>query len=276
VIGYFYTDFIPRPGKFRHEAAAFPLINGRMLTDGYNKPISAIVGNFNPPSNGKPSLLNHEEVLTVFHEFGHIMHQTLTRAPYASLSGTNVAWDFVEAPSQMLDNWPWEEKIIKTLSGHYLYPSKKLPENLLKRMIEARDSQQRYFEYTRRLRLALTDMAYHTATGPVDTGAVYNKLYKDVIGVDAIEGGHAAASFSHMMDGGYDAGYYGYLWSEVYAADMFSVFQHSDPLDRKTGDRYRRTNLERGNMEDAQNLLARFLGRPSNNEAFLKKLHVSD
>jgi thimet oligopeptidase len=200
------------------------------------------------------------------------MHQTLTRAPFASLSGSSVAQDFVEAPSQMLENWPWQEKILNLLSGHYLDPSKKLPQALLKKMLEAREYQQGYY-YSRQLMLALTDMTYHSATGPVDTAAVYNKLYKDLIGVDPIAGGHFAAGFGHLM-GGYDAGYYGYLWSEVYAADMFTVFEATDPLDPATGDRYRRTILERGNMEDAQDLLDRFLGRPSNNEAFLKKLGI--
>jgi thimet oligopeptidase len=272
LIGYFYTDFIPRAGKYDH-FASFGLVNGRHLPDGYNKPVSAIVGNFNPPGNGKPSLLNHDEVVTVFHEFGHVMHQTLTRAPYASLSGANVAQDFVEAPSQMLENWPWEEKILTVMSGHYLDPGKKLPDDLLKKMIAVRDYQQGYF-FTRQLMLGLTDMTFHTATGPVDTAATYNKLYHDLIGVDPVEGGHFCAAFGHLM-GGYDAGYYGYLWSLVYATDMYSAFQKTDPLSPKTGDRYRRVILERGNMEDADVLLTRFLGRPSNNKAFLKKLHIA-
>jgi thimet oligopeptidase len=271
LIGYFYTDFIPRQRKYEH-FAAFPIIGARSLPDGYTKPVSAIVGNFNPPSNGKPSLLNHQEVITIFHEFGHIMHQTLTRAPYASLSGSSVAQDFVEAPSQMLENWPWEPKILNLLSGHYQDPSRKLPETLLKKMIEVRDYQQGNF-YTRQLMLALTDMTYHTAQGPVDTAAVYNRLYKELLGIKPIESGHFAASFGHLM-GGYDAGYYGYLWSQVFAEDMFTSFKNTDPLDPVTGDRYRRTILERGNMEDAQALLTRFLGRPSNNQAFLKKLHI--
>jgi thimet oligopeptidase len=200
------------------------------------------------------------------------MHQTLTRAPYASLSGSSVAQDFVEAPSQMLENWPWDEKILNVLSGHYLNPNRKLPEDLLHKLIAVRDYQQGYF-YTRQLMLALLDMTYHTTDGPIDTAAVYNKLYKQLIGVDPIEGGHFAAGFGHLM-GGYDAGYYGYLWSLVYATDMFTAFQNTDLLSPETGGRYRRVILENGNMKDADVLLTEFLGRPSNNLAFLKKLHI--
>jgi thimet oligopeptidase len=269
VLGYFYTDFMPRSGKYEH-FAAFTLRTGRALGAGYQIPISAIVGNFNPPTPGKPSLLSHDEVVTLFHEFGHILHQTLTRAPYASLSGSNVAQDFVEAPSQMLENWAWNEKILTLISGHYQDPSKKLPPETIKKMVQVRDFQQAY-TYTRQLSLALTDMAYHTATGPVDTAAVYDHLYKEILGIQPVEGAHFAASFGHLM-GGYDAGYYGYLWSLVYSYDLFSAFESHGLLDAETGMKYRQTILEKGNMEDAQDLLTQFLGRASNSDAFLKTL----
>ncbi len=271
VIGYFYADFIPRPNKYSH-FAAFTLHKGRVLGDSYSKPISAIVGNFNPPSNGKPSLLNHNEVVTLFHEFGHIMHQTLTRAPYGSLSGSSVPRDFVEAPSQMLENWPWQEKVLNLISGHYQNPSKKLPPEVLKKMLMARDYQQGYF-YTRQLTLALTDMAYHTATGPVDVTLTYNRIFKELTGINPVEGGHFAASFGHLM-GGYDAGYYGYLWSLVYATDLFTVFENTDILNPQTGKKYRELILEKGDMEEIPSLLIQFLGRPPNNDAFFRKLHV--
>ncbi len=271
-IGYFYADFIPRPAKYSH-FAAFTLQKGRAIDDSYSKPISAIVGNFNPPSNGKPSLLKHTEVTTLFHEFGHIMHQTLTRAPYGSLSGSSVPRDFVEAPSQMLENWVWQEKILDLISGHYQNPNKKLPTETLKKMIQARDYQQGYF-YTRQLTLALTDMAFHTTSGPVDTAATYNRIFKDLIGISPVEGGHFPASFGHLM-GGYDAGYYGYLWSLVYATDLFTAFENTDLLDPQTGKKYRDLILEKGDMEEIQPLLTQFLGRPSNSDAFFKRLHVT-
>jgi thimet oligopeptidase len=272
LIGYFYTDFIPRPFKYGH-AAAFPQIGGRVLANGaYSVPVAAIVANLTPPANGKPSLLSHDDVETIFHEFGHIMHQTLTRAPYASLSGANVAQDFVEAPSQMLENWVWDAEILNRISGHYLDHSQKLPADLLQKMIAARDFDQGYY-YTRQLMLALTDMEYHTTDGAVDTAAIYNRNYEEMIGVKAVPGGHFAASFGHLM-GGYDAGYYGYMWSLVYATDMFTRFQAGGLLSPQVGADYRRVILENGNTKDAIDLLTEFIGRTPNSDAFFKKLHI--
>lgn len=274
LIAHFYTDFIPRQGKYSH-FAAFTLVGARKIPDsqgGYRKPVSAIVGNFNPPAGAKPSLLDHDEVVTVFHEMGHIMHQTLTTAPYASLSGSSTARDFVEAPSQMLENWAWEGKILDRLSGHYTDSKQKLPPQMLNQLLKLRDYQQGYF-YTRQLMLALTDMTYHTSNEKLNTAAIYDGLYKQLLGVEPVPNGHFPAGFGHLM-GGYDAGYYGYLWSLVYATDMYTAFQKTSPLDASTGDRYRRVILERGNMEDADVLLTRFLKRPSNNQAFFKKLGI--
>jgi thimet oligopeptidase len=272
LIAYFCTDFIPRQGKYGH-FAAFPLIVGRMLRSGkYDKPIASIVGNFNPPTADKPSLLNHEEVETVFHEFGHIMHQTLTEVSYGSLAGSAVAQDFVEAPSQMLENWVWSPAVLASLSGHYKNHKKKLPPALLKKMIAARDFNQGY-SYTRQLYLGLYDMLLHTASGPVDSTALQNTLYKQIIGIDPIQGGHFQAGFGHLM-GGYDAGYYGYLWSKVYAEDMFTQFEKGGLLSPKVGGRYRRTILAQGNSEEAMELLREFLGRAPNSKAFFKKLHI--
>jgi thimet oligopeptidase len=272
LIAYFCTDFIPRTGKYGH-FAAFPLIVGRMLSSGrYGKPVASIVGNFNPPSAGKPSLLNHEEVETVFHEFGHIMHQTLTRVPYGSLSGSAVAQDFVEAPSQMLENWVWSPAILASLSGHYKNHEKKLPAGLLKRMIAARDFNQGYF-YTRQLYLGLYDMLLHTGSGPVDSTALQDTLYRQIIGIEPLKGGHFQAGFGHLM-GGYDAGYYGYLWSKVYAEDMFTKFEKAGLLNPKVGAEYRNAILAKGNSEEAMALLREFLGREPNSKAFFKSLHI--
>lgn len=272
LIGFFYTDFFPRPGKYGH-AAAFPLISARTLTDGsYSKPVAAIVANISAPANGKPALLNHSEVETIFHEFGHIMHQTLTLAPYASLSGSSVAQDFVEAPSQMLENWVWSPEVLASVSGNYLNPQEKLPQDLLQKMVQAKEFNQGSY-YTRQLMLALLDMTYHTATGPVNTTEIYDRMTREVMGVEPVAGGHFAASFGHLM-GGYDAGYYGYLWSEVYAADMFTRFQAKGLLNPEVGMSYRHEILEKGNMVGGLDLLRGFLGREPNSDAFFKKLHI--
>lgn len=273
-LAYFYADFIPRPNKYGH-AAAFNLISGFTdpITGKYHKPISAIVANFNPPTANKPSLLYHHEVETLFHEFGHIMHQTLTQAPYSSLSGSAVTHDFVEAPSQMLENWVWNEKILKMISGLYSDPTQKLEPEMIKKMLAAKNFGQGTF-YTRQLALALFDMRAHTSSSKVDVTQLYNNTYREIIGLKPVEGGHFAASFGHML-GGYDAGYYGYLWSEVYALDMFSKFQQDeDLLSAKTGALYRKSILEKGNMEEAIDLLKEFLGREPSQKAFLRYLGI--
>ena len=276
LIGYFYADFFPRAGKYGH-AAAFPLISGRVLANGqsigqYSQPVAAMVANLSPPLNGKPSLLSYDDVNTVFHEFGHIMHQTLTRAPYASLSGSNTAQDFVEAPSQMLENWIANPEILKIISGHYLDHSQKLPSEMLAKLIETQDFNLGY-SYTKQLTYALFDMTIHTQDGPVDVNDTYLNVYREVMGQEPLEGQRFPASFGHMM-GGYDAGYYGYLWSEVYAEDMFTQFPTTNLTSPEVGGRYRRAILEQGNMKDALDLLRDFLGREPNSDAFFKKLHI--
>ncbi len=276
VIGGFYTDFVPRSGKYGH-AAAFTIFSGRMLhpmvDSEYLHPTSAIVANFTPPANGKPSLLTHDEVETFFHEFGHIMHQTLTRAPYASLSGSSTAQDFVEAPSQMLENWVYDEKVLNLLSGHYEDNAKKLPPELRKTIIAVREFDQGAYFYTRQLVFGLIDVKYHTAQGDVDPSKTYDTLFSELIGVAPPEGTNFPASFGHLM-GGYDAGYYGYLWSEVFADDMFSKFQKEGLLNPATGMRYRKLILERGNMLDNERMLNEFLGRKWSNAAFFKRMGI--
>ncbi len=271
LIGFFYADFIPRPGKYGH-AAAFQLISGRTINGVYNLPVSSIVANFAPPTPGKPSLLPHDDVETIFHEFGHIMHQTLTRAKYASLSGSNVAQDFVEAPSQMLENWVWSPEILPLLSGHYLDHSQKLPQEMLGKMLAARNFGQG-IRYTKQLLYALFDIEIHSGTVAADPTTTYESLYRSIIGEEPLAGAHFAGTFGHVM-GGYDAGYYGYLWSEVYAQDMFTIFQADSLLSPQVGAHYRSTILERGNMSDALVNLKDFLGRDPNPDAFFKKLGI--
>lgn len=271
LIGYFYADLIPRPGKYGH-AAAFPLITGHIKNGQYNYPVSSIVANMSPPSEDKPSLLTPDDVETFFHEFGHIMHQTLTRAPYSSLSGTSVAQDFVEAPSQMLENWFWNSDILNRVSGHYLRPEEKLPKDLLEKMLAAKDFQQGA-AYTKQLLYALFDMTLHTQNEKVDVSETYNQLYREIVGQEPLTGNHFPASFGHLM-GGYDAGYYGYLWSEVYAQDMFSIFPSDNLMNAEVGGKYRSIILESGSMKDALDLLKEFLGREPNTDAFFKKLGI--
>jgi thimet oligopeptidase len=269
-IAYFYMDLFPRAGKYSH-AAAFGLITGRRLPDGtYRKPVSAIVANFDRPAAGRPSLLSHDEVETIFHEFGHVMHQTLTKARYGRFSGSNVARDFVEAPSQMLENFVWDPAVLPSLSGHYKDRSKKLPKDLMEKMIAARNADVALVNL-RQLLFGIVDMSYHSSRPPSDTTALYARVMKDVSLLPMTPGTHPEASFGHLM-GGYDAGYYGYLWSKVYAQDMFSVFKAAGVMSPIVGRRYRQEILEPGSSRDEMESLKAFLGREPGEDAFLESI----
>ena len=270
-IGYFYMDLFPRDGKYKH-AAAFDIVHARRLPDGtYQKPVSAIVANFSKPGPGQPSLLRHgvhEDVETFFHEFGHIMHQTLTKAHYGRFSGSNVARDFVEAPSQMLENWVWDPQIIGMMSGRYDDPSQKLPVDLLQKMVAVKNLNVG-LKTLRQLLFGSVDMEYHS--GPVgDPTAVWARHAKEVMLIPMTDGTHPEASFGHLM--GYDAGYYGYLWSQVFADDMFSVFEREGLLNPAIGRRYREEILEPGSSREESVSLERFLGRKPNEDAFLRHI----
>ncbi|MGE0529171.1 MAG: M3 family metallopeptidase [Bdellovibrionales bacterium] len=272
-LAYFYMDLYSRPGK---SSGAFnaTLIMGRRLDNGqYSLPIAAIVANFSPATPGKPPLLTFGqtgEVRTLFHEFGHTMHATLTRARFASHSGTGVKRDFVEAPSQMLENWVWQPEIIEKLSGHYLNPSEKLPRELLEKLVRIKDFQPARM-WNRQLTLALYDFKINTQQGPIDSVQIYNDLFREQNEIEPLAGTRMPASFGHLM-AGYDAGYYSYLWSKVYAQDMFTEFQKHGFTNAEVGARYRKHILEPGDSEDPEVLVRRFLGREPNQEAFLQSI----
>jgi Zn-dependent oligopeptidase len=267
-IAYFYMDLFPRDGKYKH-AAAFSLLTGRALPEGrYQKPVSSMVANFNKPTKDAPSLLTHDEVETFFHEFGHIMHQTLTKARYARFAGSATARDFVEAPSQMLENWVWDADIVGSLSGHYQDRSKKLPKELLDKMLAAKNVNSGLV-HLRQLLFGSVDQNYH-GVPPSDTTVAYSRLAKDVAMIPTSPGTHPEASFGHLM--GYDAGYYGYLWSKVYAEDMFSKFKAGGVLNPVLGRQYRVEILERGSSRDEMESLKAFLGREPDEDAFLESI----
>ncbi|MCB0403411.1 MAG: Zn-dependent oligopeptidase [Bdellovibrionales bacterium] len=271
-VASFYMDLFPRQGKYGH-AAAFTLVSGYTRPDGsYQRPVSSIVANFNAPQEGQPSLLTHNEVETHFHEFGHIMHQVLTTAPYTTFSGTRVKRDFVEAPSQMLENWVWNKASLSKLSGHYLRPSETLPDELLDSLLKAKLADAGIL-YLRQLFFGMLDMTYHTSAS-VNSTAIYEKLQKEIMLIAMPPGTQPQASFGHLM-GGYDAGYYGYLWSEVFAQDMFTRFENEGLLNPATGADYRHWILEKGGTQDPSDLIRGFLGREPNNLAFLRSLGLN-
>ncbi|HKS90524.1 MAG TPA: M3 family metallopeptidase [Tepidiformaceae bacterium] len=266
-IARFYMDLFPRPNKYGH-AAAFTLRRGRALSDGsYQKPVSAIVANFTKPTASQPSLLRHSEVVTFFHEFGHIMHQTLTKARRARFSGTATERDFVEAPSQMLEHWVWEPDVLSSFARHY-ETGEALPRELVQAMVAAKNLDSGVMTL-RQLLFATLDMAYHSPGFDGDTTKTLRDLHT-ISGFPFPEGTHFQSGFGHLF--GYDAGYYGYLWSHVFGDDMYTRFEAAGPLDTETGARYRTRILERGGSVDGDELVRSFLGREPNNEAFLRGL----
>ncbi|MCY3922523.1 MAG: Zn-dependent oligopeptidase [Chloroflexi bacterium] len=265
----FYMDLYPRTGKFGH-AAAFTLRGGRRLSDdGYQRPISAIVANFTKPTESSPSLLRHTEVVTLFHEFGHILHQTLTTSRYTRFSGTRVERDFVEAPSQMLEHWCWQPDMLSSFSRHY-ETGDPLPTSLINRMIEAKHTSSA-IATLRQVYFSRLDLAYHSESGR-STDEIARELHP-ITGFPFPEDTHFQAGFGHLF--GYDAGYYGYLWSRVFGDDMFTRFEAPGASVSRVGAEYRQHILEPGGTADADQLIVRFLGREPNADAFLRELGLS-
>ena len=272
-VGYMYLDLYPREGKYGHFCAS-PLINGRLKDDGYSVPVVTIIGNFHRPEEERPSLLTVTEIETLFHEAGHAMHFLLTDAPYGRLSGFSVEWDFVETPSQTLEEWAWDPEVLRSISGHYNNSSEKIPVELCERVIDARNVGSGN-KYSRVVINSLEDMRFHTAAGPVNVTEVWYQTYEDITGTRPPAGIHQPASFGHLM-GGYDAGYYGYLWSKVYAMEIVDEFKESGMTNRTTGMKFRDEILSKGNMQDGMTLLKNFLEREPGPEALYKHLGIEE
>ncbi len=270
-IGWFFLDLYPRDGKYDH-FANFGLRPGRVLPDGsVQKPISSIIGNWPVGAPGQPALLSHGEVTTFFHEFGHLMHSTLSTAPYETYYGTAVRTDFVEAPSQMLENWMWQPSILKEISSN-VKTGAPLPDDLIAKMIALKHVADGAV-WTGQVFYGSYDMTIHSAKPPIDATGVWFDLKKKLTATPAIPGTYPEAAFGHLM-GGYDAGYYGYLWSKVFAQDMFTVFEQGGLENPAVGARYRKYILEPGGSIEPDQLLLNFLGREVNNDAFYKDIGI--
>jgi len=271
-LGMFYLDLFPRDGKYNH-FAVFGIIEGKQLDDGrYQRPTVAMVCNFPPPQPGQPSLMAHDEVVTLFHEFGHVMHAMLTRARFARFSGSNVERDFVEAPSQMLENWAWDKTVLDTFAADYRDPSRKIPGAILDQL-RAAELATKGTWYRRQLSFGLLDLALHSqvrAGSGVDPIQLSNQILSDTL-LPVPEDSSFVTYFGHLMH--YDAGYYGYAWADVIAADMASVFENSPGgyFDVATGLKLRNEIYAVGGSRPPQESIEKFLGRPQSNEPFLKK-----
>ncbi|KAL8969043.1 MAG: hypothetical protein Q9183_002184 [Haloplaca sp. 2 TL-2023] len=303
-VGYLYLDLHPREGKYGH-AANFNIQPGFIDETGKRRyPATALVCNFSKPTPKKPSLLKHDEVVTLFHELGHGIHDLVSRTIYSRFHGTNTVRDFVEAPSQMLENWCWTPSQLKALSCHYSSlspeyetawkenaktdtskPDPKLPDELIENLIRTKHVNDALFNL-RQLHFGIFDMTVHEPKSHdvlmgYDIPELYNRLRKEISGLDGPEDlgqglkwGNGHATFGHLM-GGYDAGYYGYLSSQVYSADMFHTVFAKNPMNGTEGRRYRHTVLEKGGSQDEMKTLEEFLGRKPSTEAFYRELGLA-
>jgi Zn-dependent oligopeptidase len=258
-VGYFYLDLFPREGKYSH-AAVFPIIRKSSII----LPVCIMACNFDPKSN-----LRFEEIKTFFHEFGHIMHNMAAVSEYGSLAGTTCERDFVEAPSQMLEEWCYVEKAINKMTPD----DNPIPAETLENLQLYRKQFVGYHN-ARQIVFGLTDMALHGSLFDQPTDEVYNTIFEDIIGLKPIPKTNMIASFGHIF-GGYDAGYYGYLWSEVYAKDMFYSKFAGKELDPNIGIKYKTKLLQWGSIRDSMESLIDFLGDEPSNAAFLNSLSLS-
>ncbi len=269
LLGHIYTDLHPRDNKYNH-AACWGLRPRKVWADGtVQKPLAALVTNFTKPTADKPSLMTHDEVQTFFHEFGHALHNVLTNVKYARFSGTAVARDLVEAPSQMFENWVWEPSVLKLFAKHYK-TGEPLPTAMLTGMKNAQTLGSG-LETEHQMYYGLVDQTYHTAAGGVvDTTKVGVDLLGEVEMYQPPIGTYFQGSFGHLM--GYQGAYYGYLWSLVYAQDMFQRFEEKGIMSPEAGRYYRDKILARGGTMDEMDMLRDYLGREPRTDAFLKHL----
>jgi oligopeptidase A len=247
-------------------------ISRRGTTGGVQTPVAYLTCNFSPPIGNKPALFTHEEVITLFHEFGHGLHHMLTRIDYPAVAGiSGVAWDAVELPSQFMENWCWERDALDLISGHY-QSGDKIPAELYERMQRAKNFQSAML-MLRQLEFALFDFHIHRDYDPGKGARIRRTLEqvrKAVAVVHPPEFNRFENSFTHVFGGGYAAGYYSYKWAEVLSADAFSAFEESGIFNRETGEKFLRSILEQGGSRSPMELFVEFRGREPTIDALLR------
>ncbi|MCU7802010.1 MAG: oligopeptidase A [Candidatus Thiodiazotropha sp. (ex Lucinoma borealis)] len=274
--GQFYLDLYVRPkkrgGAWMDECAS------RFFTDTVDQlPVAYLTCNFSPPVDGKPALFTHDEVQTLFHEFGHGLHHLLTKVDYPAVSGINgVAWDAVELPSQFMENWCWEKEALALISGH-VDSGEPIPDELYQRMYAARNFQSA-MQMVRQLEFSLFDFRIHREYDPEKGGCIYDILEQVRQQVSVIRPptwNRFAHGFSHIFAGGYAAGYYSYKWAEVLSADAFSLFEEHGIFNPDTGQAFLQEVLEQGGSRDAMELFVAFRGREPEIEPLLRHCGIT-
>jgi len=269
--GKFYLDLYARPNK-RGGAWMDDCVSRKNGLDGLQTPVAYLTCNFTPPANDNPALLSHNEVITLFHEFGHGLHHMLTKVDHLSVSGINgVQWDAVELPSQFMENWCWQKPALEIISGHY-QTGAPLPESLLEKMLAAKNFQSGMF-MIRQLEFSLFDFQIHLNFDPTKSSNIYSTLsaIRDQFSVvTAPAFNRFAHSFSHIFAGGYAAGYYSYKWAELLSCDAFSRFEDEGIFNPQTGADFLTHILEKGGSIDAMDLFVNFRGREPSIDALLQ------
>ena len=270
LIAIFYADFFPRPGK--RNGAWMTSFKPQSIKNGENdRPHISIVCNFTKPTKSKPSLLTFNEVTTLFHEFGHALHGMLANTTYPSLSGTSVFWDFVELPSQIMENWCYEKEALALFATHY-ETGEVIPMDLVEKIKESATFQQG-MQTLRQLSFGLLDMSWHGENPSKITNVKMHEeeAFKNTTLYPEVANNCMSTSFSHIFQGGYSSGYYSYKWAEVLDADAFNYFKETGIFNKETATKFKNNVLSQGGTEDPMVLYKRFRGKEPQQESLLKR-----
>jgi Zn-dependent oligopeptidase len=270
-VAIFYADFFPRPGK--RNGAWMTSYKSQYIRNGENsRPHISNVCNFTKPTKTKPSLLTFNEVTTLFHEFGHGLHGMLANTTFSSLSGTSVSWDFVELPSQIFENWCYEEEVLSLFAKHYENGAS-IPMELVQKIKEAATFNEG-MQTLRQLSFGLLDMNWHAGASPENIENVKEfetEAFKDTQLYPDVEENCMSTSFSHIFQGGYSAGYYSYKWAEVLDADAFEHFKENGIFNKEVGKAFKDTVLSQGGTQKPMELYLKFRGKKPSPDALLKR-----